>query len=48
MQKQQIKEKLQAHRRERLEAWKRIEKLEKAIIKAHKEKKVQKQEEEKS
>ena len=43
-----MKEKLQACRRKRLEAWKRIEELEKAAAKAHEKKKVQKQEEEKS
>ena len=43
-----MKEKLQAHKRERLEAWKRIKELEKAVTKVYKEKKVQKQEEEKN
>ena len=43
-----MKEKLQAYRKEKLEAWKKIEKLEKIIIKACEEKKVWKWEEEKN
>jgi len=34
-----MKKKLQAHRRERFEAWKKIKKLKKVIIKKHEEKK---------
>ena len=40
MQKQWMKEKLQACKKERLEAWKRIKKLEKAATKACEEKQV--------
>ncbi len=47
-QKQRTKEELQARRRERLEAWKKIEELEKAAAKAREEEKVRKREEEKS